>query len=88
MCIMASVQDLGKCSASRGHFLSYVILCLDVSQTFEELEAKQSVMLQRHTYFYIDNWGMRFDDQTFCISVMAGLIVEILFMLLSVYNAE
>ena len=29
---------------------------------------------------------MRFNDQTFRISVMAGLIVEILFRLFSVYN--
>ena len=40
--VMALVQDLGKCSTSMG--ISYVILCLEyVSQTFEELEAKQSV---------------------------------------------
>ena len=39
---MASVRDLGKCSASRG--ASYV---RNVSQTFEELEAKRSVMIYR-----------------------------------------
>jgi len=33
------------------------------SQTFEDLEAKQSVMmLRQHTHFYINNWGVRFHD--------------------------
>ena len=60
------------------------------SQTFEDLEAKQSVMiytvLRRHTHFYIKNWGVHFHDRAVCISVMAGLIVEMLFMMFSVYN--
>jgi len=36
--------------------------------------------------FYINNWGTRFDDCAFRISVMVGLIVEMLFLLFSVYN--
>ena len=36
--------------------------------------------------FKIENWGVCFDDQTFCISVLTGLIVEMLFILFSIYN--
>ena len=43
-------------------------------------------MLRQHTHFHINNWGAQFDDRAFCVSVMAGLFVEILFMLFSVYN--
>ena len=60
----------------------------NVSQKFEELEAKQNVMIHRvlrwHTHFYINIWGVRFDNPAFRISVIAGLIVEMLFMLFSV----
>jgi len=55
----------------------------NVSQAFEELDVKQSVVLRRHTHFYINNWGARFDDRAFR---SAGLVVEMLFMLFSVYN--
>jgi len=45
-------------------------------------------MTKQHTYFKIDKWGVHFNDWAFCIfSVMAGLIVGILFVLLFVYNA-
>jgi len=82
--IMASVRDLGKCSASRG--VSYIILCL----MFEGLEAKQSIMIHRHTHFYINNWGVRFDNIVHSIfSVMAGLIVKIFscfFLFITLHN--
>ena len=37
--------------------------------------------LRQHTHFYINNWGVRFDNSAFLFSVMAGLIVEMLYML-------
>jgi len=57
------------------------------SQTFEELEVKQSVMIHcvKATHPLL-NWGAHFNDRAVRISVMAGLAVEMLFMLLSVYN--
>ena len=63
----------------------------NVSQTFKELEAKQSIMIHCvkasvHTHFYINNWGVCFDGRAFRISVTAGLIVEVLFKLFSVRN--
>ena len=51
------------------------------SQTFEELEAKRSIMLRQHTQFYISNWGTHFDDHALKFFMMAGLILEMLFML-------
>jgi len=45
----------------------------NVSQTFEELEAKQSVVIQvytllkQYTHFYINSWGVCFDDRAFHI---------------------
>ena len=50
----------------------------NVSQAFEELEVKRSVVLRRHTHFYINNWETRFDDRAFR---NAGLVLEMLFML-------
>jgi len=41
------------------------------SQTFEDLEAKRSVMmyavLRQYTHFYINNWGVHFHDRAICI---------------------
>ena len=53
------------------------------SQTFEDLIY---TVLRRHTHFYINNRGMRFHDRAVCIFHMAGLILEIFFMLFSGYN--
>jgi len=52
---------------------------------FEELGAKRSIMIHcvKATHpLYSNNWGVRFD----VFSVMAGLVVEMFFMLFSVYN--
>ena len=46
---------MGKRSASRD--VSYVILCFE---WFEELEAKQGIVIKQHTHFLIVNRGVRF----------------------------
>jgi len=62
----------------------------NVSQMFEELEAKRSIMIH-HVYGVTSTFISITGVCTLMIvhsvfSVIAGLIVEILFMLLSVYN--
>jgi len=61
------------------------------SQLFEDLEVKRSVMMYRvkatGTPTFISITGVRaLTIMPSIFSIMAGLIVEILFMLLSVYN--
>ena len=76
-----------KCE--QGRFLHYS-LSWNVSQTFEELEVKRSVMTHRvygDTPTFISITGvctLMIVHSVF--SVMAALIVEMLFMLFSVYN--
>jgi len=77
-------------SAEQAGALLTLFFAWNISQTFKELEAKQSVMIHRvkatHP-LYINNLGVCFDDSAFRIfRIMAGLIVEMLFMLFSVYN--
>ena len=43
-CVTASLQDLGKCSASSGHFLHYSLHRM-LPNVFEKLVAKQSVVI-------------------------------------------
>jgi len=64
-----------------------LFFALNVSQTFKELEAKQSVMIHHvygNTSTFISITGVH--AVHFIFSVMAGLIVEMLFMLFSVHN--
>jgi len=56
---MASVQDLGKCSASR--CTSYGILYFECSLKWLETKCSDTPTIS------IDDWGVHLDDQTFCI---------------------
>ena len=57
------------------------------SQTFEELEAKQYTVCGKVTPTFISITVVRALTIVHSVfSVMAGLVVEMLFMLLSVYN--
>ena len=62
----------------------------NISQMFEELEVKRSIMIHRvygNTPTFISITGAcALTILHFVFPVMAGLIVEILFMLFSVYN--
>jgi len=52
------------------------------------LNVKQHVQnnsKQRISFSLINSWGAHFDNQ---ISVIGGVIVEVLFMLFSIYNAK
>jgi len=66
---MALVQDLGKCSTSRG--TSCVILCLEYYLNVRRAGSKTKyIMIHRVKvthHFYINNWGVCFDDCVFCI---------------------
>ena len=74
---MVSVQDLGKCSARSGAL--YIILYLP---------KVQSVVIKQHTqYFKLINGLRVLMIEYFVFSVLAGLILEMLFVLFSVYNA-
>ena len=82
---MALVQDLGKCSAGRGVFTLFGML----AKVFEELEEKWSVAIYRDqvTHPLLNQYiGYVSMIEHSVFSVMAGLIVEMLFMLFSVYN--
>ena len=86
--IIASVQDLSKCSARRN--TSYAFLCLKCYPKclkWLQNEASWYTMTRKwHTHFYTDNWGVHFDDQHSVFSVLAGLLIEMLFTLFSIYN--
>jgi len=63
----------------------------NVSQTFEDLEAAQSIMIPcvvvTHPLLYVSiTWVCTLTIMHFIFSVMTGLIVEMLFMLFSIYN--
>ena len=50
---------------------------------------RNEAMTKWHANFKIDKWGVRFNNRTLRIfSVMAELIVRILFVLVPVYNTE
>ena len=76
---MASVQDLGKCSASR--CTSYGILYFECSLKWLETKCSDTPTIS------IDDWVCILTIKHFVFSVMVGLIVEMLFMLFSIYNA-
>ena len=82
---MASVQDLGKCRVLLTLFFAW-----NVSQTFEELEAKQSIMIHRikvtHPLFISITGVCTSTIVHFVFSVIAGLIVKMPFTLFSVYK--
>ena len=77
---MVSVQDFGKRNASRG--ISYTILLPKVYEV-----AENSRVMEQHIHFLIDKMARAWMIKHFLFSIMAGLIVEKLFMLFSVYNA-
>ena len=81
-CVIASIWDYDKCRASRG--TSYVILCMECCPTLAESKAKCS---DKSPTFKPINEVHALTIEHSVFSVMAGLIVEILFMLLSIYNA-
>ena len=86
MHIMASVRDQGKCRASRGASYDVILRLEYLSNMFEkqnEAQCDEQLLSDMSTFKLINN----FNDLTFRISVLAGLIVELLFMLFSVYNA-
>ena len=81
---MVLVQDFGKCNVSRG--TSYTILFLDCyPKCLNLLQMKHSDTPRSSDAptNLIDNWGTHLSDRMFHISVMAGLVVKMLF---SVYN--
>ena len=74
--IMVSACDLSKC---RGTFFAW-----NVMQSVQ-CSCKQSIMIHIHINFLIDNFGMCFDiNQASHLPVITGLIVEVLFKLLSI----
>ena len=67
----------------QGHFLRYCLLGILAkrSKSWKQNEGHRVKVRDTPTF---NSWGVHFDDSLF--SVMAGLIVEMLFMLFSVYN--
>jgi len=72
-----------------GRSLQYSLLGM-LPNMFKQFKAKWRVVIHHDqvTHPLLNRkWGKSFNDQTFCIfSIIAGLIVEILFMLFSIYN--
>jgi len=72
MQIMVSVQDLGKCRASKG--ASYTILFRILPEVFK-VAGNEASWSSNTPSILTDSWG--FDDWAFWIfSAMAGLIVD------------
>ena len=70
---MASVRDLGKYSANRG--ISYIILCLECYPKCLKNSFKSITGVHASTIYHS------------VFFIVAGFIVEMLFMLFSIYNA-
>jgi len=87
--VMASVRDLGKCSASKVRFLRYCLLGMLArhSKSWKRNEARKDTLCKGDTSTFISIIGECALTITHSVfSVMAGLIVEMLFMQFSVYN--
>ena len=67
-----------------------LFFALNVSQMFEELETNQSIMIHcvkvTHPLFISVTGACALTIMHSIFSIMAGLIVEMLFMLFSIYN--
>ena len=85
MPVIASVQDLGEYRGT-----SYAIICLEYQlKCLKWLEIKYSdaSCLTDTPTILIDSWAHTLAVEHFVFSAIAGLIVEMLFMLFSIYNA-
>ena len=60
--VIASVQDLGKCSTSKA--IPYAILCFPkCSKWLETKRSNTAAGLSTTRTFLIDSWDVRLDDQ-------------------------